>query len=176
MVEVKIDWTEKSLKEYCRFNIFGKTKKFSVLFLILAFLYVVLLAGCLTIFFAFKIYQSLLLAGMLTVFCIVGVLFFRSAINTAVKKAMEENSDGLAESVILGEHSILVCHDGNPVGEIKWDKITEIYLNDKAEAVYINTESGAALILSKENIVSGSMEELKKLTKEKQSEHTKRNR
>lgn len=175
MVEVKIDWTEKSLKEYCKYNIFGKSKKISVLFSILIFLYVVLFTGCLILFFTFKIIQSLIPAAMLTLLLIGGVLFFRSAINAAVKKAMDENDNGLAENVILGEHSILVCHNGEPVGEIKWDKISEVCFNDKAEAVYINTESGAALILSKENIISGSMEELKKIAKEKQRECTKRN-
>lgn len=173
MVEVKIEWNEKSLKEYCKFNIFGKTKRTLIAIMTLVLIYAVILTGCIMLFFAFNFSQGLILAAMLTVFWGAGALFLRSVMNSTVKKAMEENKDNPAQSVILGEHSVLVCQDGDPIGEIRWDKITGVYLNDKAEAVYINTKNDAVLILEKKNIVSGSMEELSKIAKEKQRELTK---
>lgn len=173
MVEVKIEWSEKSLKEYCKFNIFRKTKRTLIAIVTLVLIYILILTACIVLFAAFNFSQGLILAAMITVFWGAGALFLRSIMNSMVQKAMEDNKDNPAESVVLGEHSILVCRDGNPVGEIRWEKITGVYFNDKAEAVYLNTKEGAVLMLEKKNIVSGSMEELSKIAKEKQRELTK---
>lgn len=173
MVELKIEWTEKNLKEYCMFNLFGKTKRILALVIMLIAIFLVLVTGCIVLYFAFDFYQGLILAGMLTVFWAAGALFLRSVVNGTIKKAIEENKNRLDQSVIVGEHSILICHSGTPVGEVKWDQITEVYFNDKAETVYLNTGNDAVLMLEKKNIVSGTMEELKKIAKEKRRETAK---
>lgn len=173
MVEVKIDWTEENLKEYCKFNLFGKSKHSIILLIVLAVVYIVLVTGCVVLYVALNFYQSLILAAMLTVFFGAGALFLRSVMNSIVKKAMEENKDSHFERVIVGEHSIMVCQGGKPIGELMWDKVTGIYFNNKAETVYLNASDDAVLILEKKNIINGSMEELSKIAKEKQREHTK---
>lgn len=170
MVEVKIEWSEKSLKEYCKFNMFRKTKRVLILLLIMVFIYILLMTVCIAVSVTLKFYQILILAALITVFWGAGALFLHSVINSTVKKAMEDNKDNTHQSVILGEHSILVCQNGNPVGEIDWSVITGVFFNEKAESVYINTEKDAVLILEKKNIVSGSMEELNKIAREKQRE------
>ena len=173
MVEVKIEWTEKNLKEYCMYNLFGKTKRILALVIMLIAIYLALVTGCIVLYFTYDFYQGLILAGMLTVFWAAGALFLRSVINSTVKKAVEENKDRPDQSVILGEHSVLICHGGDPVGEVKWDKITEVYFNDRAQTVYLNTGNDAVLMLEQKNIVSGTMEELREIVKEKRRETAK---
>lgn len=173
MVEINTGLDEKSLKEYCRFN-FRRSKRNIILIAVLAVVYFTVLIGCFVLFFAFGYIRGMILAAVLSIFWGAGAMFLRSVLNTFARKAMEDNRDNTHESVILGESSILVCKNGEPIGEIKWEKITEIFFNDKAEAVYLSAaKEEAVLILEKKNIISGTMEELKRITEGKRREITK---
>lgn len=176
MVEIKTGWSKESLKEYCKFKLFGKSKRNIILIVILGLIYLAVLTGCLVLFFAQGYTYLIIFAVLLTMLWGAGAFFIRSVMNTFVENAIKENEGDPSESIIVGESSILVCQSGEPAGEIKWDKITDIFFNDKAETIYLSAGENSVLILEKKNIVNGSMEELRKIAEGKKRECNKKSR
>lgn len=167
MVEIKSNWTEENLKEYARFTTFSKGgfSKFMIFALIV--LYIVVVVGCLTIYFMMKLIFALIMLIIFTCFLAACGLFFVLTMKDFVKTALKSSENEDFDSVLINADNIFICKDQQPIGELDWDKITKIHINEKAGAVYLCTEENAVLILEFKNIVTGTEKELRETVKEK---------
>ena len=167
MVEINTKWTEENLKEYTKFVTFSKGK-FSKLVLVgLVVLYLVVVAGCLALFLVMKLTFALVMAILFTLFMIACGVFYAITLKDFVKATLKSGENEEFNSVLIGSDHIFICKDQQPIGELEWDKITKIYLNEKAGAVYLCTEENAVLILEFKNITNGTEQELREIVKEK---------
>lgn len=174
MVEIKTKWTEENLKDYMRFNIFNKSKLNKYLFIALIVLYVLVVAGCITIYFVLDFSPALIMLLGFTVILAVSFLIYFFILKDFVKTTLKSNKNEVFDSVLLNSSTIIVCKDQQPIGELGWGKIAKIYINDKCGAVYLCTEENAILILEFKNIVGGTEQELIETVKEKNDKLSKK--
>ncbi|HBH95307.1 MAG TPA: hypothetical protein DDX91_06105 [Ruminococcaceae bacterium] len=161
MVEIKTLWTEENLKEYTKYTTFVKGRLNKVMFIALLVLYAAVVGGCIALFCMFKFTFALVMAIAFTVLLAVCILFFALTVKDFVKTALKAGENEEFDSVLINEDNIFICKNGQPIGELEWDKITRIYTNEKAGAVYLCTAENAVLILEYKNIVGGTEKELK---------------
>lgn len=161
MVEIKTKWTEENLKEYTKYTTFVKGKLSKIMFIALLALYVIVVAGCIALYCMFKYTFALVMAIAFTCFLAACLIFFALTTRDFVKTTLKASENEEFDSVLINEDNIFICKDGQPIGELEWDKIAKIYNNEKAEAVYLCTAENAVLILEYKNIVSGTEKELK---------------
>ncbi|MDE6724472.1 MAG: hypothetical protein K2J79_02605 [Ruminiclostridium sp.] len=167
MVEINTKWTEKNLKEYTKFVTFSKGK-FSKLVLVgLVVLYLVVVTGCLALFFVMELTFALVMAILFTCFMAACGVFYAITLRDFVKSTLKSSENEDFNSVLINSEHIFICKDQQPIGELEWDKITKIYLNEKVGAVYLCTEENAVLILEFKNITQGTEQELRETVKEK---------
>ncbi len=167
MVEINTKWTEENLKEYTRYVTFLKGKLSKLVLIGLVVLYLVVDAGCLALFLAMKLTFALVMAILFTCFMAACAVFFAITIRDFVKTTLKSSENEDFNGVLINSDHIFICKDQQPIGELEWDKITKIYINEKAGAVYLCTEENAVLILEFKNITNGTEKELREAVKEK---------
>lgn len=161
MVEIKTQWTEENLKEYTKYTAFVKGRLSRVMLIALLVLYVIVVSGCIALYCMFKYVFAIVMAIAFTVFLAACLLFFALTVRDFVKTNLKAGENEEFDSVLINEDNIFICKDGQPIGELEWDKIAKIYTNEKAGAVYLCTAENAVLILEYKNIVGGTEKELK---------------
>lgn len=174
MVEVKTQWTEENLKEYTKYVAINKNQLNKFIFIIISVIYVIVTAGCIAIYCIFQYTFALIMAIGFTCFIALCVLFFILSIRGFVKTTLNSNENEEFDSVLINGEHIFICKDQQPIGELDWSKITKIYINDKAGAVYLCTEDNAVLLLEYKNIVGGTEKELRETVKEKHDQLSKK--
>ena len=167
MVEINTKWTEENLKEYTKYVTFSNGRFSKLVFISLVALYFVVVAGCLALYFSMKLTFALIMTIVFTCFMAACVVFFALTIKDFVKTALKSSENEDFNGVLISSDNIFICKDQQPIGELEWDKITKIYTNDKAGAIYLCTEENAVLILEFKNIVNGTEKELRETAKEK---------
>ncbi len=167
MVEVKTQWTEENLKEYTKYVAFSKGQLNKLIFIIISVIYVIVAAGCIAIYCIFQYTFALVMAIAFTCFMALCVVFFILTIRGFVKSTLNSSENEEFDSVLINDEHIFICKEQQPIGELDWNKITKIYINDKAGAVYLCTEENAVLLLEFKNITGGTEKELREIVKEK---------
>lgn len=164
MIVLKTDWTKENLKKYILFTSFFGNKMTRALLIGFFLCFVMILGTCIAMFFMLDMPLFLILAGVIVLFCAATVLYFSYTIKKNIQSALSGNQgDSETDGLMITEEKILVCKNGEPVGEIGWDKITSINFNDKDGAAYLLSDGGAVLILEYKNITAGTEKELKEL-------------
>lgn len=174
MVDIKMDLTEENLKEYVRYTVFLKNKFFVIALISFAVFGVLTVALCLAAFFLFNYMIALIFAGIIVFIEIGFAAFLIFNINSCSKRVLKANAESELKRVMISEDDIIVFNDSGPIGNISWNKMAEIYFNEKAQAVYLTTERNAALILECSNILSGTADELKEIIGKKRDELSKK--
>lgn len=167
MVEIKSVWTEENLKEYARYNTFSKGVFSRFMVIALIALYAVVVVGCLILYFMTELVFALIMPVIFTLFLVGCFLFLVSTMKEFVKNALKTGENEDFDSVLIDTDNIFICKEQQPIGQLDWDKITKIGINEKAGAVYLSTEENAVLILEFKNIVKGTEKELRETVKEK---------
>ena len=167
MVEINTRWTEENLKEYTKFVTFSKGKFSSLVLVGLVVLYILVVAGCIALFLVMKLTFALVMVILFTLFMIACGVFYAITLKDFVKATLKSGENEEFNSVLISSDHIFICKYQQPIGELEWDKITKIYLNEKAGAVYLCTEENAVLILEFKNITNGTEQELRETVKEK---------
>lgn len=174
MVEIKTKWTEENLKDYTRFIIFNKSKLNKYLYIAMLVLYVLILAGCLTVYFAMHFDFALIMLLGFTFFLAVCILIYAFILKDFVKTTLKSNENEAFDSVLINSNNIFICKDQQPIGELDWEQIVKIYINEKCGAVYLCTQENAILILEYKNITGGTQQELIETVKEKNDKLSKK--
>ncbi|MDE7281226.1 MAG: hypothetical protein K2N36_05750 [Ruminiclostridium sp.] len=173
MVEINTRWTEENLKEYTKFIAFSKGKLSRLVLAGLAVLYLVVVAGCMALFLVMKLTFALVMAILFTLFMIACGVFYAITLKDFVKATLKSGENEEFNSVLISSDHILICKDQQPIGELDWDKIAKIFINEKAGAIYLCTEENAVLILEFRNITKGTEQELREAVKEKNEHQSK---
>lgn len=166
MVEIKTEWTADNLKKYAEFVFFRKNKFAKVMLIIFPLVFIALVIGCLAIFFLMKLFFGLIMAAVLVLFSGICFVFLRFAINEFVKNALETNGASDFDSALLSGEAIFICKNGEPVGQLSFERLASIDFDERAGAVYLSTVENAVLILEFKNIIKGSKQELTKAVKD----------
>ena len=173
MVDVKAEWNKQSLKEYVRYTIFLKNKSTKAALISFAVFCTLVFAFCLTIFFIFGYTFAIIFALTIVLLAAAYIVFFAFTIKSAAKNILKANADSELNRVMISEDDILGFNDDEPMGVINWNKIADIYFNEKEQAAYLTTKGNAVLILECKNILSGTAEELKEIVGAKRNELSK---
>lgn len=164
MIEIKTDWSEENLKKYIMYKFLFSNKFTIAAMAVFGICFAAIAASCITMFAMTESAVFLVMAGAVAVLAAGTVIFFIVKVNKNVKASADmgkESSEN--ESVILTEDKITVCKNQVPYGEMSWDKISSIDLNEKGKTAYLSTEEGAVLILEYKNIVVGAEKELREM-------------
>ena len=163
MVDIRTEWNEQNLKEYVKYTVFSKNKTAKIALISFAVCCVLILVFCLAVFFALG--YAFVLIFVLTIVLIAAVyaVFFAFTVKNCTKNILKANSDAELNRVMISSEDIIVFNDDEPIGTISWDKMADIYFNEKLQAAYLTTKGNAVLILECKNIVSGTAQELKEI-------------
>ena len=174
MVDIKTQWNEQNIKEYVRYTVFTRSKAAKIALIAFAVCWVLILSFCLTAFFAFGYDFALVFALMIVVLAVVYTLFFVFTIKNAAKNILKANAESELNRVMISNDDIIGFNNEEPIGTINWNKMADIYFDDKAQTAYLSTEGNAVLILECKNILSGTAEELKDIIGTKRNELSKK--
>ena len=174
MVDIKTEWTENNLREYVKYTVFLRNKLSMIALISFAVLGAIIIALCLTIFFVFDYILALVFAGIIVLFAIGFAAFLKFNINICSKRVLKANTESDLNRVMISENDIIVFNDDELIGTISWNKMADIYFNEKVQAAYLTTERNAALILECSNILSGTADELKEIIEKKRYELSKK--
>ncbi|MCM1488801.1 MAG: hypothetical protein NC203_10595 [Firmicutes bacterium] len=174
MVEIKTSWTEENLSEYYKYTIFSSKKLPKILLAVLPIMYLAIVAYCLAVFIRMKYTLTLVFALVMTLIFAVSVIIFFSMTKSIIRNALKANEDSDFNRAMVDKDAIILLKDEKPLGELEWDKIKTISLNEKFSAVYLSTDEDALLILESKNIINGSWDSLKEIVREKNDKLSKK--
>ena len=170
MVDIKTDWNEQNLKEYVKYIILLKNKTAKIALISFGVCGVLILALCVTAFFAFDYFFALIFAAVILLIAAGYVLFFILNIKSCTKSILKANTETELNRVMISEDDIICFNDDEPVGTVNWSRMADIYFSEKAQTAYLTTKGNAVLILECKNILSGTDDELKEIIGKKRDE------
>ena len=168
MTDFELRYSEKSVKEYVRSTFMGN----SMIGMIPAVLCAAMLTAIPIIgrigYFMLNQQLLLIVAICSAVLDVVVVLVMIMLINKYTKKLCEalRSFDGLV--CVLSEKDIILVRDNAPQNIISWEEVSEI--SEGKTAFFIRTSKGFILILEKDKVLSGTLEEATEIIKKKMSE------
>ena len=174
MVDIKTEWNERNLKEYVKYAVFSKNKTTKIALISFAVCGVLVLAFCLTVFFAFGYTFALIFVLTIVLLAIAYTVFFAFTVKNCTKNILKANSETELNRVMISSEDIIGFNNDEPIGVISWGKMADIHFNEKSQAVYLTTEGNAVLILEYKNILSGTVQELKEIIGAKSDELSKK--
>lgn len=163
MVDIKTEWNEQNLKEYVKYAVFSKNKITKIALISFAACGALVLAFCLTVFFAFGYTFALIFVLVIILLAIAYALFFAFTIRNSAKSILKANLETELNRVMISDEDIIGFNYEEPIGTISWDKMADIYFNEKLQTAYLTTKGNAVLILECRNILSGTAQELKEI-------------
>ena len=165
MLDAVIGWNEKNIKEYVKYIIIEKNKSTKAGLIV----YSVLMAVIAVVAFvaAFIIGMMWLLIATVCAALMIGIflLVLCYAINRYTKDIFEINDGSTINGIEITATALCVKKDDVAKGLISWENVTEIDFNK--DNAYISTAEGYLIIIEKQNIKEGSLDELKKIAEEK---------
>ena len=165
MIDAAICWNEKNIKEYVKYVIIDKNKGtkagLAVFVTLMAIIGVTALVLAFVTGFIWIVGATVCAALMIAVF----LFILRYAVNKYSKDIYNINSDSSINGIVITDASICVKKDEAPKGFIQWSSVIsfEFFGNN----AYMSTAEGFLVIIEKENIKAGSLDELKKIVDEK---------
>ena len=163
MVDIKTEWNEQNLKEYVKYAVFSKNKTTKIALISFAVCGVLVLAFCLTVFFAFGYTFALIFVSVIILLAIAYAVFFAFTIKKSTKSILKANLETELNRVMISDEDIIGFNDDEPIGTISWDKMADIYFSEKLQTAYLTTKGNAVLILECRSILSGTAQELKEI-------------
>lgn len=173
MVDIKTEWNEQNVKEYIRYMMFLRNKISKLVMIFLTVCCTFTLVFCLISFFAFGYDFTIIFALAIVLIAVAYFVFFALIIKGAAKNILKVNAGSELNRVMISEDDILGFNGDDPVGVINWNKMDDIYFNEKTQTVYLTTKKNAVLILECKNILSGTSDELKEIVGAKRDELSK---
>lgn len=167
MVEIKTSWTEENLKEYYKYTFFTQKVLPKILLVILPILYLVIVAYCVIVYINLNFTFTLIFAIVMTVVFALSGLIFVYMLKSIVKNTLKANENSEFNRAVISKDAIILFNNEKPYGELDWEKIKKISVNEKYSAVYLSTEENAVLILESKNIINGTWDLLKEIAAEK---------
>lgn len=174
MVEIRTSWTEENLKEYYKYTIFSEKKLPKILLALLPVLYLAILVYCIIVFINMHFTAILVFAIVMTVIFAASAAIFVSMLKSIIKNTLKSNENSDFNKAVISRDAIILFKDEKPFGELDWDKIKKVTLNEKFSAVYLSTEENAVLILESKNILNGTWNTLKEIATEKNDKLSKK--
>lgn len=167
MVEIKTSWTEENLKEYYKYTFFAQKVLPKALLVILPVLYLIIVIYCIIVYINMQFVFTLIFAIVMTVVFALSGLLFVYMLKSIIKNTLKANENSEFNRAVISKDTIILFKDEKPYGELDWEKIKKISVNEKYSAVYLSTEENAVLILESKNIINGTWDSLKEIAKEK---------
>lgn len=174
MVEIKTLWTEENLWQYYKYMIFSEKMLPKILLAVLPILYLVIVIYCLIVYINMQFLLTLVLAIVMTVIFALSAIIFIFMIKSIIKTTLKANENSNFNKAFISKDSIILFKDEKPLGELDWEKIKKISVNDKFSAVYLSTDENAVLILESKNIINGTWDTLKEIAAEKNDKLSKK--
>lgn len=165
MIDAIIGWNKENIKEYVRYTIIEKNKGtkagLTVYMLLMAIIAVCSLVVALVTGMMWLLIATVCAGLMAGIF--IAVLYY--AINRYSTDIYEINSGSTLNGIEITATAICVKKDDCAKGLLNWDSVTEVDFNK--DSAYITTAEGFLIIIEKNNIKEGSIDELKKIVSEK---------
>ncbi len=165
MIDATLIWSEENIKQYVKYTMLEKTKN-TKLYMTLYLISMVLIAviSCVT-----AIVTGMLWLFAATVFAVLLIVFFVFILFFAVKKYTNEifeiNKGSTFDGIEITATCFCLKRNGELAGKLEWEVIESAdFYNDY---VFLMTMQGFLIIISKEDIKTGSIKELKRIIDEK---------
>lgn len=171
MVEIKVEWTEKNVKEFVKYTMFTKGKAQKILTIAYAVCFLLVFIFGVIAYFVLSSPMFLIASGAALLLLAAYFLFMELTASKLAKSLYNANKDSDMNIVQLSAEDIIVCRDHTPVGRIPWATIAQI--DQHKNAVYLTSSENALLLLEKERITGGTAEELEEIIKVKNAELSK---
>lgn len=171
MVELKIEWNEKNISEFVKYNMFARGRFQKAMTIIYAVCFAAVLVLGIAAYAVTGSWLYLLASGAAMLMLASYYIFAAITTKSLAKKIYTANKDSGINIIQISADDIIVCSDGKPVGRIPWDTIAEIAENKGV--VYMTSKDSALLLLEKKNITGGTAEELDEIIKVKNAELSK---
>ena len=165
MIDAVISWNKNNIKDYVKYTVIEKNKGtrtglviYTVLMAIIA---VVALVASFITGMMWLLIATVCAALMIGIF----LLVLSYAINRYTKDILEINDGSTINGIEITATALCVKKDDVAKGLINWDNVTSVDFN--GDNAYITTAEGYLIIIEKENIKEGSLDELQKIVDEK---------
>lgn len=160
--------SEKSIKEYVKMTVFGTSLVRSLPMIICAALLTSIpVLGI--IGYVMTMQPSMLVVAICAVVFDIAVCIFLSILINRISKKLTAAYGSLSGLVCsVSDEKIILVRDNMPARIIDWEKIEEI--TDGKLAYYLRTEDDALIILEKEAVMSGSLQETREIISKKLGE------
>lgn len=158
----------KSSREYVRSAVTGASLKSSIPMIICAALLTALPIAGIIGYFMINDPLMLVVTGAALIIGVCVVIILTVVINNTAAKLMEAYSkqDGLVCSV--SDERIIISRDGKPQRVLGWDSITEMF--EGKHAFFLKAGENGLMILDKDKMLSGSLQETSELFAKKSGE------
>lgn len=168
MTDFELRCSEKSIKEYVKMTLFGTTITRALPMIICAALLTSIpILGIVGYFMTYQI--SMLIVGVCGIVFDIGICIFLAVLIKRISKKLAAaygSVSGLLCSV--SDKDIIIVRDNHPVRVLSWDKISDI--DDGKYAFYLRSDDDALVILEKDAVMSGSLQETQEIITKKLGE------
>ncbi len=165
MIDAVIGWNEDNIREYVKYIIIEKNKGTKTGLTIYSVLMAVIAVGALVTALVTGMMWLLIATICATLMIGIFLLVLWYAINRYTKDIFEINDGSTINGIEITATALCVKKDDVAKGLISWDNVTEIDFNK--DNAYISTAEGYLIIIEKDNIKEGSLDELKRRVEEK---------
>lgn len=165
MIEAVIQWNEKNISDYVKYTVFGKNR-FTKVYIILYAVFMALIAAVGVVSAVITGIYWLLAASVVAVL-LIGVFSFilLYAVKKYTKDIIKVNSDNKIDGIEITASCIILMREGASRAIVEWQTMASADFS--GDYAFLTTSDGLLMIIERDNIKQGSLEELKQIVDEK---------